>query len=95
MFSDNDDIVEIDEVLVMDDVDDSFIFDIGNEVEGEAIWASNLEEVFSKVEGVNKLFPRFVWELVWSVLCFPIFDVGLLEDFLVDIEVREVILVRE
>ena len=95
MFSDIDDIVEIDDVLVMDDIDDSFLFDNGNDVEGEAICASNLEEVFSKVEGVNKLFAPFVWEFVCSVRLFPIFDVVLRDDFLVDIDVREVILVLE
>ena len=62
MFSDNDDIVEIDELLVIDDVDDSFLFVSGIDVEGDAIRASNLDELFSKVEGVSKLFPPFARE---------------------------------
>ena len=55
--SDKDDKVEIDDVVVNDEDDDSFSFDKGNVVEGDAICASNLDDEFSKLDGVKRLLP--------------------------------------
>ena len=94
---DSDDIVENEELLVSVEVDDnpSSFVGSGIDVEGDAIWASNFEEVCPRLDGVNKLLPPLMWEWVCKVLVCLTLAVEWREDFLVDKLVAELRLVRE
>ena len=94
---DKDDMVENEELLVKVEFDDnpSCFVGSGIDVEGDAIWASNFEDVCPILDGVNKLLPPFNWEWACKFLLFLTFAVDFREDFFVDKLVAELRLVRE
>ena len=83
--------VEKEELLVRVEVEDDppFFEGRGIEVEGDAICASNFEDVCPRLDGVNKLLPPFILEWVCNVFVFLTVAVEFREDFLVDKVVAE------